>query len=137
MKRTNKKAASSDDGAKDDTYTAKQFEAEIMPQVMSKFSHYLHGKLDRAMAEVGGFEAVCRLSKEVTGDAMAFPVVLGDGGCFVVPTPMLGHFGPDTNFWLGFVHLSKGGKITKVYPLPCFDEFTGRVEEIMKAAKAA
>jgi hypothetical protein len=117
------------------TYTAKQFEKELTRQTLSTFTRYLHDKLDRAMAEAGPVEAVFRLSQEVTGDAMAFPVVLGDDGCLCVPTMMLGHYGPDTHFWLGFAHLSPAGKkITKVYPLPCFGEFTGRVEEIMKTA---
>jgi hypothetical protein len=135
MKRVSKKAATSGDGASE-TYTAKNFEQDIPSTINSKFNRYLHAKLDRVMAEFGPFEAVCRMSKEVTGDAMAFPVVLGDRGCLCVPTPMLGHYGPDTHFWLGFAHLSRAAKkIMKVYPLPCFDEFTGRVEEIMKAAK--
>jgi hypothetical protein len=115
-------------------YTADQFQEEITPQAMSKFSRYLHSKLDRVMAEVGPMEAVFRLSKEVTGDSMSFPVVLGDGGCFCVPTMKLGHYGPDTHFWLGFARMSASGKIAKVFPLPCFDEFTDRVEEIMTAA---
>lgn len=80
-------------------------------------------------------EAVFRLSKEVTGDSMSFPVVLGDRGCFCVPTMMLGHYGPDTHFWIGFARLSSNATITKVFPLPCFDELKSRVEEIMMAAR--
>jgi hypothetical protein len=115
-------------------YTAKQFEREIDRERMNKFSRYLHSKLDRPMAEVGPVEAVFRLSKEITGDSMMFPVVLGDSGCFCVPTMKLAHYGPDTHFWLGFAKLSAKGKITKVFPLPCFDDFTSRIEEVMKDA---
>lgn len=136
MKSTSKRAVASGD-ADWEVYTAKQFEREIPREVMSAFSRYLHGKLDRVMAEVGPMEAVFRLSEEVSGDSMAFPVVLGDRGCFCVPTMKLGHYGPDSNFWIGFARVSAKGKISRVFPLPCFNDFTPRVEEIMRNAIVA
>jgi hypothetical protein len=135
MKSNSNKAAVASDDAIRTSYTAVQFEKEMPREAMSRFNRFLHSKLDRAMAEVGPMEAVFRLSKEVTGDSMSFPVVLGDRGCFCVPTIMLGHYGPDTHFWIGFARLSSKATITKVFPLPCFDELKSRVEEIMMAAR--
>jgi hypothetical protein len=131
----NKNKSNADGGRTATPYTASKLESDLPRAALRAYSRYIHGAIDENMAMYGGFEAICRLSDQVTGKGQAFPVVAGDSGTYAIPTIAMQYRGLDQYILLGFCDLSADGKrVINPIPLPAWSEHSEYVKEMMKHA---
>ena len=117
------------------TYTAVKLESDLPRTAFRSYSRYIHNEIDANMATCGGYEAICRLSAQVTGKDRAFPVVAGDSGVYAIPTMAMKFRGLDQYILLGFCDVSSDGKgIMNPIPLPAWGEHSEYVKEMMEHA---